>query len=298
MTPPSYVTLAIPNFNGARFLERTLESLERNRPFVRWWLQDSCSTDGSVRIAERYATPADRIVVERDGGQTDALNRALAQMGGEVIGFLNSDDLMGDGAAEAVLAAFEEDPALDLVYGNVDWIDEHGRHTGSHSGDISSLAEILDIYRVWWNHKQWVQPEVFWRRRVWDRVGPIDQQYDLGFDYDYWVRCFRAGVKVKKIPRVLAKFRKHSQQKSVRSREAAEEIRHILSKTLAANPPIGAGAVRVLKARLGYDRYQSEPAGRKSLARMLAEHPSWIMLPEIHQRVLASVKSRLPFRQP
>ena len=160
------LTLAIPNRNGAMFLEHALASLERNRPYVRWWLQDSCSTDHSIETARRFQGPSDRIRVEPDTSQTNGLNRAINAMGGEIIGFLNSDDCLADGAAEAVVAAFASDPDLDLVYGEVEWIDADGRSQGIHKGEISSFAEVLDIYRVWWNKKQWVQPVVFWRRSL------------------------------------------------------------------------------------------------------------------------------------
>ncbi len=80
------LTLAIPNYNGAKYLEATLQSLEANRPYVRWWLQDSCSTDESVAIAARYQGPEDRVVVEKDAGQADGLNRALPAWGARSLG--------------------------------------------------------------------------------------------------------------------------------------------------------------------------------------------------------------------
>ena len=75
------------------------------------------------------------------------------------------------GAAEAVLETFDKHPDVDLVYGEVEWIDSNGNVTGHHAGNICSLAEIIDIYNVWWAERQWVQPEVFWRRSLWERVG-------------------------------------------------------------------------------------------------------------------------------
>ena len=284
------LTLAIPNRNGAQFLERTLVSLDRNRPHVRWWFQDSCSTDESVAIARRYAGPDDRIVVERDSSQTNGLNRAIGRMGGEIIGFLNSDDCLTDGAAETVLATFRDHPEVDMVYGEVEWIDAEDRSQGFHSGEIANLADVLDIYRVWWRNKQWVQPEVFWRRSVWERVGALNEAYNLAFDYEYWVRCFQHGVKVKKIDRVLARFRKHAAQKSTQSAQAAAEIRKIVSDALASAPAIGNGNARRLRHRLEYDRYQCAEDGgaREPFWRALGSHPHWVMLPEVRSRLRQS----------
>lgn len=284
------LTLAIPNRNGAHFLERTLISLERNRPHVRWWFQDSCSTDDSVEIARRYAGGEDRIVVERDSSQTNGLNRAIGRMGGDIIGFLNSDDCLTDGAAEAVLSTFRDHPEVDMVYGEVEWIDAEDRSQGFHSGEISNLADVLDIYRVWWRNKQWVQPEVFWRRSVWERVGALNEAYNLAFDYEYWVRCFQQGVKVKKIDRVLARFRKHAAQKSTQSAQAAAEIRRIVSDALESAPDIGDRNARRLRRRLEYDRYQCAEGGgaRAPFWRALGSHPHWVMLPEVRSRLRQS----------
>jgi glycosyltransferase involved in cell wall biosynthesis len=290
------LTLAIPNSNGGRYLTATLESLEMNRRYVRWWLQDACSTDDSVTVANKFATSADRIVVEVDHSQTDALNRAFKHMGGEIVGYINSDDCLTEGAAEAVLAEFDKDPALDLVYGQVDWINENGQITGHHAGDISSLAEVLDIYRVWWNGYHWVQPEVFWRRSLWARVGQFNTYYDLAFDYEYWVRCFQAGARVKAIPRTLAHFRRHAGQKSSRTGEAADEIRNIVRDALVGDAPISAADRRRIERMLSYDRYQSGqdyPAGteRPSLMRMLMREPAWALLPQVRSRVIRSAAS-------
>src|SRR3954454_18112386 len=100
MRQKSVLTLGIPNLNGGLYIEATLQSLDRNRPYVQWWLQDACSSDASIAIGNRYATESDRIVVEKDAGQADGLNRAFARMGGDIVGYINSDDLLADGAAE------------------------------------------------------------------------------------------------------------------------------------------------------------------------------------------------------
>jgi len=191
------LVLAIPTYNCARFLPATLSSLNAEGDRVRWYLQDGASDDGSVEVAESFRRPGDVIVSEPDGGQTDALNRAFKRMGGDIVGFINGDDCLLPGAAESVLKIFAENPEVDLVCGEIEWIDVDGDVQGSHTGRINSLREMLDIYNVWWNRRQWVQPEVFYRRSLWERVGGFDTQYHLAFDYDFWVRCFLAGARVR-----------------------------------------------------------------------------------------------------
>jgi len=292
MTREAKLTLAVPNRNGALYLEHTLASLERNRPYVRWWLQDSCSTDNSAEIAQRFAGPDDRIVVEKDSGQTSGLNRAFKNMGGDIVGFINSDDLLADGAAETILETFDKDPELDLIYGQVEWIDSQGRSEGFHAGSISSLADILNVYEVWWKQKHWVQPEVFYRRSLWERVGPFDETYDLAFDYDYWVRCFRQGIKIKRVPQVLAKFRRHPEQKSTAGAEAAGEIRSILAKALDSGD-LGFVDNLFMRNRLGYDSYRSGngKSHTNSFWYALSRHPWWLALPEVRSRLAKSGKA-------
>src|SRR5687768_2813669 len=207
MSSADPLVLAVPVFNAEAVLASTLESLNAQGASVRWWLQDGGSADRTVEVAQKYARPGDTVVSEKDQGQTDALNRAFHKMGGSIIGFLNGDDLLASGAAERVVQYFDEHPEVDLIYGSVEWMDEAGKITGTHRGRIDSLAEVLDIYHVWWRERQWVQPEVFFRRSLFERAGGFDTGWHLAFDYEFWVRCFLAGARVAHVPEIIAKFR-------------------------------------------------------------------------------------------
>jgi glycosyltransferase involved in cell wall biosynthesis len=287
------LVLAIPTWNCARFLPATLESLTAQGDAMRWWLQDGASTDGTAAIARQFARPGDTVVSERDRGQPDALNRAFARMGGEIVGFINGDDCLAPGAAEAVLGVFEQNPEVDLVYGEVEWMDAAGRQTGHHSGDISSVSDLLDIYRVWFGKRQWVQPEVFFRRSLWEKAGPFRTEYDLAFDYAFWVECLLAGARVLRVSRPLARFRVHDAQKSANAAKAASEMREIVRKALAMNPPIPPGVRARIIAQLNYDQYQLAPAPKPSFAKVLFRNPSWLRAPAVRERLLGSLLGRL-----
>jgi len=287
MTGP--LVLAIPTFNCAHYLPHTLESLAAQGDAVRWWLQDGASKDGTADIARQFARAGDTVVSEKDRGQTDALNRAFAGMGGEIIGFINGDDCMTAGAAEAVLEAFATHPEIDLIYGEVEWIDAGGDQTGHHRGDISSLEDLLDLYTVWFGARQWVQPEVFFRRSLWEKAGPFNTDYDLAFDYAFWVQCMMAGARVMKLSRPLARFRVHDQQKSANATKAAWEMREIVRKALELNPPISSRARARIAAQLDYDNYQLAPLPKPSFASALLRNPSWLRSPAVRQRLARSV---------
>ena len=290
MTGP--LVLAIPTFNCARFLPHTLESLAAQGSDVRWWLQDAASTDGTADIARQFVRPGDTVVSEPDRGQPDGLNKAFARMGGEIIGFVNGDDCLTDGAAAAVLETFAQHPEADLIYGQVEWIDANGAQTGRHAGDISSLEELLDIYTVWFGRRQWVQPEVFFRRSLWEKAGPFNTEYDLTFDYAFWVQCMMAGTRVLRLSRPLARFRLHEGQKSANAAQAAAEMRDIVRKALALYPPISGAARARIIAQINYDLYHLAPQPKPSFARALFRNPSWLRSPAVRQRLLGSM--RLP----
>jgi glycosyltransferase involved in cell wall biosynthesis len=291
------LTLAIPNYNGAHYLTHTLESLQANRPHVRWWLQDSCSKDDSVAIAQRFATSADTITVEKDSGQSDGLNRAFRAMKGDIIGFINSDDILAPGAAETVLNTFARHPEVDIVYGQVEWIDATGKVTGHHAGAIDSYEEVLNIYDVWWKKRQWVQPEVFWRRSLWDKVGEFDASLQLAFDYNYWVRCFRAGCVAKRIPQVLCQFRIHPAQKSTRAEEAAAEIRQTVLHEIRSHNLLSPVAERSLRRKLSYDCFHRRDergfvSPLLSFSQALARNPDWLLIDGVRNRLYSSLQAR------
>lgn len=298
----SPLVLAVPVFNAAEFLSATLESLNAQGDFVRWYLQDGLSTDRTVEIAKSYARPGDRVVSERDEGQADALNRAMPRMGGQIIGFLNGDDLLTPGTAERVVRYFDEHPEIDIIYGSVEWMDRDGRVTGTHTGNMSSLTEALDIYRVWWGRCQWVQPEVFFRRSLWAKVGGFQNRWHLAFDYDFWVRCFLAGARAAHVPGVVARFRIHAAQKSSAAERAADDIRGIVTEHLDARAPIPAADASRIRAQLSYDLYQlgrTTPPGteRTPFPRALLRNPRWLRSPAVRSRIQSSLAKLVRFQR-
>ena len=295
------LVLAIPVFNAEEFLPATLASLNAQGHRLRWWLQDGASTDRTVEIARSFARPGDAVVSAPDDGQADALNRAFRAMGGDVVGFINGDDLLAPGCADRVLAFFAANPAVDLVYGQVEWIDRAGHPTGVHSGRIGSLPEMLDIYNVWWRKRQWVQPEVFFRRSLWEKVGGFNTRWHLAFDYDFWVRCILSGARTAHIPEVFARFRIHAAQKSSATERAADEIRAIVRGHLDARAPIGPWKRFAISAHLSYDLYQlgkSAPGGRQQVfARALLSHPQWLFCQPVRQRIHAALARLVGFER-
>ena len=280
------VSIVTPCYNAVATIEETIRSvLDQEGVEVEYIVADGGSTDGTADIIRRYESRLAWWVSERDRGQVDAINKGFTRATGDVLGFLNGDDAFTPGALKEVCAAFAAEPNADIVHGGVEWIDFEGRPLGTHLGDMKCLEDALDIFRVWWGNRQWVQPEVFYRRALKERVGVFDERYHLAFDYDFWVRCFRAGARGARIPETLVRFRRHDAQKSVDATRANDEIRAILAEHLADRPEIGSWTWLRLRAELAYDLYQSRTGARPSFATALLRHPSWLVCAPVRRRL-------------
>ncbi len=170
-----------------------------------------------------------------------------------------------------------------------------GQVTGHHAGRIDSLEEILNIYEVWWAGRQWVQPEVFWRRDLANRVGPFRGDLDLVFDFEYWVRCFEAGARVARIDQTFCQFRLHPEQKSTRAAEASKEMRQVVADRLHRHAELGADMRACLRAALSYDEYRLGEGAEFNLplARAILRHPEWLRLRSVRTRLRTNLARRL-----
>lgn len=294
--------IVTPCFNSAATIEETISSvLSQEGVELEYVIMDGGSTDGTVEIIKKYADRLAWWVSEKDGGQVAALNRAFPKLTADVLGFLNADDVLLPGALNVIAKTFAERPNAEIVHGGVEWIDFEGRSLGSRLGRIESLEDILDLTHVWWAERQWVQPEVFFRRQLKERIGAFSERYDLTFDYEFWVRCFREGVRAIRIEAPVAKYRKHPGQKSTDAARANAQLREIALRHLKGAPGIGWWRCCELRAGLTYDRYQNEPeTSRRSPAfsRVLMAHPEWLLCKNVRERLSSSLKHSLARMSP
>lgn len=204
------VSIVTPSFNQGRFLEKTLRSvLEQDYPRIEYIVIDGASTDNSISIIERYTKQLAYWVSEPDRGQTDALNKGFAQAHGEILAWLNSDDVLYPGAITAAVDYLKAHSEIGMVYGDLDFIDENDRVIGRFN------AAQTDLHRLRRGYVHIPQPAAFFRAEHWRRVGPLDPNFFFAMDYDLWVRL--AGVtQLKYLPGNLwAQFRLHSDAKTV-----------------------------------------------------------------------------------
>jgi glycosyltransferase involved in cell wall biosynthesis len=228
------VSIVTPSYQQGRFIERTLESVRRQRQgalsgAIEHIVMDGGSTDGTVEILERWR---DHIAFSTgpDNGQTAAINAGLAQARGEIFAYLNSDDVYYDGAIAAAVAAFENDPAADIVYGDADHIDAHDCFIGKYPTEEWSVERLKLVCFL-------CQPAVFFRRRVFEEAGPFDAAFDHCMDYEYWLRLGLLERKFVHIPVKLAASRLHAATKTLGSpREVHTEINDMLKSRIGTVP--------------------------------------------------------------
>lgn len=212
--------MVTPSLNQARWLPAAIESVASQDLFGREHLVvDGGSTDGSVDILRKVGQSLAYWDSEKDAGQADAINRGFRWATGDVMGWLNADDLLLPGALTAIAEAFD-DPEVEAVCGWSVTIDEEGRRVGAQVYP-QPTREVLRL------RPRLAQETVYWRRSVWERLGPLDPSLHLCLDRDYWLRMAEAGIVPRLLRRFLAAYRVHGEQKGATRREEAraEETR-------------------------------------------------------------------------
>ena len=227
------ISIVTPSYQQAAFIERTLKSvLKQGYPNLEYFVQDGGSDDGTREILALYSSQLSGWRSERDSGQSQALNLGFAHAKGEIMAWLNSDDLLLPGALTLVADFFNKNPQVDVVYGNRLVIDENDMEIGRwimpwHDDEILSWADFVP------------QETLFWRRSIWDKVGgQINESFSFAMDWDLLVRFRDAGAKFAHIPRFLGAFRVHKQQKTsaIIDEIGHKEMDRIRERTLGRIP--------------------------------------------------------------
>ncbi len=231
--PPAWPRFAVvtPSYGQASFLGETVRSVLAQPVAGDYVVQDGGSPDGSAALLATLAAgnrespsrhdPSNTPAAIRPGlafawesapdfGQTDALAKGFAKTAGrpeDVMAWLNADDLYLPGALAVVAAWFAKHPEVDVVYGHRLLIDEQSREIGRwrlppHDPEVLRLYDFVP------------QETMFWRRRLWDRVGGVDPDFSFAMDWDLLLRFQASGARIVHLPRYLACFRVHAAQKT------------------------------------------------------------------------------------
>jgi len=202
------ISIVTPSYQQGPFLEATLHSvLEQGYPKLEYIVMDGGSTDESVALIQKVAPRLAWWQSQRDGGHSAALLEGFARSTGEIMGWLNSDDLYLPGTLAYVADYFQKNPHVDAVYGHRVLVNEAGHELGRwylppHDGTMLLWADYVP------------QETWFWRRRVYEKCGGLDPSLHFAMDWDLLLRMQCAGAVFHRLPWFLGGFRVHRAQKS------------------------------------------------------------------------------------
>jgi glycosyltransferase involved in cell wall biosynthesis len=220
------ISLVTPSLNQGRFIRATIESvLAQDYPDLDYRVQDGGSTDETLAVMRAYEGRVP-FMSEKDAGQADAINKGLAGATGEVLGYLNSDDMLRPGALAAVGEAFALDPELLFVWGRASYLDEAGNAVSPYLARPDAIERLADACFI-------AQPAAFFRRKVREEVGFFDASLHHTMDYDYWLRIAARypASRMRFLDRELAGCRMHADAKTVAGwTRALDEIFALVKK--------------------------------------------------------------------
>jgi glycosyltransferase involved in cell wall biosynthesis len=177
------VTLVTPSYNAAPYLRAAIDSvLAQDYPHIEYLVMDGGSDDGTVELLKEYGRKV-RWISEKDKGQADAIARGFKQTSGEIIGWLNADDVLKPGAVKAIVEAFRINHSVALVYGNADFIDAGGHRIGP-----CTVVEPYNRHRLVHFGDYIIQPAAFFKRKAYEAVGGLDTTLNWAMDWDLWLR--------------------------------------------------------------------------------------------------------------
>ncbi len=242
------VSIITPSYNQARFLEAAVQSvLKQDYAPIEYILVDGGSTDGSQELIKKYQNDLAWWVSEADRGQADAINKGFRKARGEIIGWLNSDDLYLPGAIREAVELFNRNPEVGVVYGDAVSADAEGRLLNELRFDQWGVQDFLQFKII-------CQPAVFMRRKIVEKVDFLDPDYHFFLDHELWIRLARE-TDFLHVDRIWAVSRYHHQAKNITlAAQAGTEVQKILE--WAGTQPDLAAVIQVSHDQVWAGAYQ------------------------------------------
>lgn len=227
------ITVITPSYNQGCYIEETILSvLNQGYPNLQYIVVDGNSTDDTRQVLERYRDRFDHLIIESDKGQTEAINKGLRLADGELVAWLNSDDIYAPGTLHTTALKWLENQA-DVIAGIcVEHTDRQLMLFNRPAAENSDFnpPQLARIFKYWLKGYYFYQPEVFFSKRILDKVGLLDESLYYSMDYDLWMRFAKAGAILNVVDWPFAFFRKHEAQKTSNLVDCIEEQARVRSR--------------------------------------------------------------------
>ena len=267
------ISVITPSYNQAQYLEETILSvLDQNYERLEFIVIDGGSTDQSVAVIRKYESRLAYWVSEKDYGQAHALNKGLAQAGGDIVAYLNSDDLYEAGAFAAVVSWFQQHPECEWLCGDTRMFGEQ-----HETQIISAQVPKSAAHALSWAYAA-PQPGMFWRRSLLSEG--FDERWRYCFDHELYVRLLLAGHRCEHLPQTLAAYRLHATSKTVAEGDLFDrefdQIAEIYESRLEGSDRRWCAATRLLRESFAASRQGERLSAARSLLQALRIHPESI----------------------
>lgn len=204
------VSIIIPSFNQGEFIEETIKSvLNQTYKNIQLIIVDGNSIDDTKNILEKYMNKDNiEIIIENDNGQSDAINKGFKKATGELVGWINSDDILLENTVQTVVNNYLNNKEVSIIYGDIILIDTYGNEIGELISNEISYEYLLNI------NPDVTQPGSFYKTDIINKVNYLDEKIHYTMDYDLWLRLLKERPENIRLNQKLAKFRIHNNSKT------------------------------------------------------------------------------------
>jgi len=205
------ISIITPSYNQGIFIEKTIKSvLNQDYSDFEYLIYDGGSTDKTTEVLQEYSSKL-YWISEKDNGQAHAVNKGIMKSSGDIIGWLNSDDIYYPGTLEKVADFFKAHPNIDILYGNACHIDREDKPFEDYPTQQWSIEQLKETCFI-------CQPTVFFRKNIFKKYGLLREDLNYCMDYEYWLRLSKENVQFGFIPEKLAGSRMYQDNKTLGAR--------------------------------------------------------------------------------
>ncbi len=223
------ISVVTPSYNQGKFIERTIQSVLNQNMNLDYVVFDAGSNDNTIEILKKYEQQI-RWFSEPDRGQSDAVNKGICATKGDIIAWINSDDVYLEDALQTARDYFEKHPDVDLLYGNAWYIDADDNQLNPYLTAPWDFEKFKSVCFI-------CQPAAFFRRKVIDQFGMLDAKLQYCMDYEYWLRLGQGGAQIAYLPVYLASSRLYAENKTLGQKISVHlEINDMLKQHLGHVP--------------------------------------------------------------